>query len=196
MLLRAAGELARERGVDGATVSALCKRAGLPVSSVYWHFEDKDDIFASVIRDDFERWLDRHPHWRFERGQGVDVVTGLRRTLGETFGEELDRMPDFMRVGMQVLLDNRAEHARARAEFQAIRTEVHERLRGWIRDSLVREGLDEPDALAEQISVLYLALADGFVVSRQVYGSYEPRPHLELFLSAVEEMVAGARHCP
>lgn len=69
--------------------------------SVYWHFDDKDALFAEVIRTSFAQWLVRVPRWEV----GHDgLAEGLRSILGpatSTLGE----VPDFMRVGMQIILD-------------------------------------------------------------------------------------------
>ena len=55
-ILAAAAEIAGERGYDGTSISAVSERSGLPASSIYWHFADKDELIAAVIRDSFERW--------------------------------------------------------------------------------------------------------------------------------------------
>ena len=47
---------ARLRGTSIALVSAKC---GLPASSIYWHFKDKDDLIAAVIERSFAQWF-RH----------------------------------------------------------------------------------------------------------------------------------------
>ena len=62
-IMAAAAELARERGVSGATIAMVCERSGLPVSSVYWYFDDKDQLFAEVIRTSFATWLVSVPRW-------------------------------------------------------------------------------------------------------------------------------------
>ena len=56
-ILDAATEVATERGYDGTTISLVSKKSGLPPTSIYWHFADKDDLIAAVIERSFARWL-------------------------------------------------------------------------------------------------------------------------------------------
>ena len=58
-ILDAATEVATERGYDGTTISLVSKKSGLPPTSIYWHFTDKDDLIAAVIERSYQRWL---PH--------------------------------------------------------------------------------------------------------------------------------------
>uniref|UniRef100_UPI00131AF4CF TetR/AcrR family transcriptional regulator n=1 Tax=Streptomyces fulvoviolaceus TaxID=285535 RepID=UPI00131AF4CF len=45
-ILDAAVEIAGERGYDGTSIAAVSAKCGLPASSIYWHFKDKDDLIA------------------------------------------------------------------------------------------------------------------------------------------------------
>jgi AcrR family transcriptional regulator len=56
-ILDAAVEIAGERGYDGTSIAAVSAKCGLPASSIYWHFKDKDDLIAAVIERSFEAWL-------------------------------------------------------------------------------------------------------------------------------------------
>ena len=49
--------MATERGYEGTTISLVSKKSGLPPTSIYWHFADKDDLIAAVIERSFQRWL-------------------------------------------------------------------------------------------------------------------------------------------
>src|SRR5215471_13167046 len=56
-ILDAATEIAAERGYEGTGIALVSKKCGLPASSIYWHFKDKDDLIAAVIERSFGRWL-------------------------------------------------------------------------------------------------------------------------------------------
>lgn len=188
-LLVAAAQLARERGLDGATISALCRRSGLPVSSVYWHFTDKDALFAEVIRTDFERWLADGPDWtpHLER----DFVTDLRGIFTTASEHTVTQTPDFFRIGMQLVLDQRATHERARAEFLRIRSEVSTMMTSWCLARLIEEGLPDAAALAARVGSLMLAFGDGVIVGSEIYEDEGFGEYLELFIQAVAAMVAA-----
>ena len=62
-ILDAATEIASERGYEGTSIGAVSTKCGLPASSIYWHFKDKDDLLAAVIERSFGTWLNAwHTH--------------------------------------------------------------------------------------------------------------------------------------
>ena len=56
-ILDAATEIAAERGYEGTSIALVSGKCGLPASSIYWHFKDKDDLIAAVIERSFASWL-------------------------------------------------------------------------------------------------------------------------------------------
>ena len=52
-ILDAATEIAAERGYEGTSIALVSAKCGLPASSIYWHFKDKDDLIAAVIERSF-----------------------------------------------------------------------------------------------------------------------------------------------
>ena len=56
-ILDAATEIASERGYEGTSIGLVSTKCGLPASSIYWHFKDKDDLIAAVIERSFSQWL-------------------------------------------------------------------------------------------------------------------------------------------
>ena len=45
------------RGYSGTSIAAVSKASGLPPSSIYWHFTDKDDLLAAVIERSYGAWV-------------------------------------------------------------------------------------------------------------------------------------------
>src|SRR3954468_20597679 len=56
-ILDAATEITAERGYEGTSIGLVSAKCGLPASSIYWHFKDKDDLIAAVIERSFDAWL-------------------------------------------------------------------------------------------------------------------------------------------
>lgn len=52
-LFEAAIEVFAERGYQGATVRAICERAGANVASVNYHYGDKENLYAQVLNHIF-----------------------------------------------------------------------------------------------------------------------------------------------
>lgn len=188
-ILEAAAELAKTRGVAGATIANVCRRSGLPVSSVYWHFEDKDGLFAEVIRRSFADWLVSVPRWASE--EGATLGDGFRRVLGASY-RTLGAVPDFMRVGMQVLLEKGDKCAKTRRAFLDSRLQVQRMVSTWVRGVAPSASADR----ADDVATLVVAFADGLAVGSQVYSDWDSEEYIDLMAGVLaclppEETAAG-----
>lgn len=186
-IMAAASELAKERGIAGATIARVCQRSGLPVSSVYWYFEDKDHLFAEVIRSSFAKWLVSVPRW--DVSADTTIAEGLRRILGQattTFAE----MPAFLRIGMQVVLETGEQNAKTREAYIDVRDQSRLMISAWLTAFLPDDaGAD----LAEDLASLVVALADGMIVGSQVYPEWEPGQHVDLLAGMIAAIADSAR---
>ncbi|MEM6957479.1 MAG: TetR/AcrR family transcriptional regulator, partial [Myxococcota bacterium] len=54
LLDAAAAELA-EKGFDGASIASVVERTGASKSAVYYYFEDKEDLFETVLENSIEQ---------------------------------------------------------------------------------------------------------------------------------------------
>jgi AcrR family transcriptional regulator len=52
-ILEATLRIAGERGYVGTTLAQVTKASGLPASSVYWHFHNKDELLADALEHGF-----------------------------------------------------------------------------------------------------------------------------------------------
>ena len=68
-------EIAAERGYDGTTVGLVTERTGLPASSVYWHFKNKDELLAETLEYSYRQWRGTAPTWE-------DLEDGVPRCVG------------------------------------------------------------------------------------------------------------------
>ena len=62
-ILDATLRIAGERGYVGTTLAQVTKASGLPASSVYWHFQNKDELLADAVEHGFRMWDDATPPW-------------------------------------------------------------------------------------------------------------------------------------
>lgn len=185
-ILAAAAELAKERGIHGATIAAVSQRSGLPASSIYWHFADKDELFAEVIRTDFARWLATVPQWNTPEG------TPLREALATILVPavpSLRELPDFIRVGMQVILDQRQEYAAAREAFLGVRAQVLAMMTAWL-DRQIGATADPSDI--EALTRMIIGFTDGFTVGAQIFEDIDSSEYVELFLDVFLAAAGGS----
>ncbi|MCD4526610.1 TetR/AcrR family transcriptional regulator [Nocardioides sp. cx-173] len=182
-ILSATAALVRERGLDGTTIAAVCARSGLPVSSIYWHFEDKDALFAEVLHTSYTSWLAAAP-----LGEGAAGSRDLAEVL-ESAIRSLQGMPDFLVVGMQLLLERRDQYERARVLFSEIRAQIAGMITAWLLEAL----RPHPDPLlAQDLSRLVVAFSDGALVAAQVDEGFDVEVYVQLFLGTFVR--AARRH--
>ncbi|WEV79819.1 TetR/AcrR family transcriptional regulator [Janibacter cremeus] len=184
-ILIAAAEVARERGVTGATVAAICKRSGLPVSSLYWHFTDKDALFAEVVRTSFARWLAESPGWTSRSDDVLDHVAELLRTTEET----LRRKPSFMNIGMQVLLEDGDDTQQTRQAYLDVRAQALTMMTVWLERAL--SDLRDPQ-LVRDVAILFRALSDGLVVAGEAFDDLEAMQIIDLFVPMIQALLRRA----
>ncbi|HEX9780451.1 MAG TPA: CerR family C-terminal domain-containing protein [bacterium] len=60
-LLNVAGEVFAERGYHGATVREICRRAGVNLCSVSYHYGSKERLYVTVLRHGAEEALRAYP---------------------------------------------------------------------------------------------------------------------------------------
>lgn len=159
-IIDAAAEIAAERGYEGTSVAAVSAKCGLPASSLYWHFTDKDDLIAAVIERSFGSWLSA---WRLPDGGRP------RERMVEMAGQALTALldsPDFLRLGLMLALERRPVEPRARTMFLRVRDEAVRAISANIKE--IAPGLT--DAQATQLTTFALAGADGLFIAKEIGG--------------------------
>ncbi|CAJ1497824.1 TetR/AcrR family transcriptional regulator [[Mycobacterium] kokjensenii] len=159
-ILDAAGEIAAERGYEGTSISAVSAKCGLPASSIYWHFKDKDDLLAAVIERSFATWL---TGW--ELPADGSARERLEVVAAQTAKALLDS-PDFIRLGLMLALERRPVEPRARAKFLTVRAQAHDALVAGLGE--LTPGLT--DAQVRQVATYALAGADGLFITKEIGG--------------------------
>jgi len=159
-ILDAATEVATERGYDGTTISLVSKKSGLPPTSIYWHFTDKDDLIAAVIDRSYQRWL------AALELPGGEAARALAFKLGTQVAKALLDAPDFLRLGLMLALEQRPVEPRAREMFLQVRDNAFHRFAQIVRD--VAPGLDEENV--RLLTTYAIAGADGLFIAKEVGG--------------------------
>ena len=159
-ILDAATEIAAERGYEGTSIGAVSAKCGLPASSIYWHFTDKDDLIAAVIERSFTNWLTvwNLPEGLPPRERLLEIAAGTARALLDS--------PDFLRLGLMLALERRPVEPRARAMFLEVRQQAFDALAGGLLGLL--PGLTEEQV--RQLATYVIAGADGLFIAKEVGG--------------------------
>ncbi|WP_328869567.1 TetR/AcrR family transcriptional regulator [Streptomyces sp. NBC_00287] len=183
-ILDAAVEIAGERGYDGTSIAAVSAKCGLPASSIYWHFKDKDDLIAAVIERSFETWL------AALELPGPEAGTPLERAtlMAQNVAASLVDAPDFLRLGLMLALERRPTEPRGRTVFLQVRAIAAQRVAAIIKT--LTPDLDE-DAV-HTLTAYAVAGADGLFVHREIHGdSVDLAAMFELHVRLVHDAALG-----
>ncbi|MFD5793094.1 TetR/AcrR family transcriptional regulator [Streptomyces diastatochromogenes] len=159
-ILDAAVEISGERGYEGTSIAAVSAKCGLPASSIYWHFKDKDDLIAAVIERSFETWLAAVELPGDEAGTPLERVTAMAANVARS----LAATPEFLRLGLMLALERRPKEPQGRTVFLQVRGIAHQRTGDMLR-TLFPE-LDE-DAV-RTLTTYAIAGADGLFVHQEI----------------------------
>ncbi len=159
-ILDAATEIAAERGYEGTSIGAVSAKCGLPASSIYWHFKDKDDLIAAVIERSFTNWLKvwELPDDLVAKDRLMEVATGTAKAVADS--------PDFLRLGLMLALERRPVEPRARAMYVQVRNQAFDALSRSM--SSLAPGLT--DEQVRQLATYAIAGADGLFIAKEIGG--------------------------
>ncbi|MET9089982.1 TetR/AcrR family transcriptional regulator [Streptomyces sp. NPDC004237] len=161
-ILDATVEIAGERGYDGTSIAAVSAKCGLPASSIYWHFKDKDDLIAAVIERSFETWLAAVTLPGEEAGTPQERVALMAANVARSLVAE----PDFLRLGLMLALERRPAEPRGRAVFLQVRAVAQQRVAEVVAELFPTLAEDD----VQTLTTYAVAGADGLFVHREVNG--------------------------
>lgn len=160
-ILDAATEIAAERGYEGTSIGAVSKKCGLPASSIYWHFKDKDDLIAAVIERSFGVWVEAASKIPQDAGNEERLIG-----VGAQTAKALLDSPDFLRLGLMLALERRPEEPRARTMFIQVRHQAYQQLTDNFRQLMP----ELTDADVRQLATYTMAGADGLFIAKEIGG--------------------------
>jgi AcrR family transcriptional regulator len=159
-ILDAATQIAAERGYEGTSIALVSAKCGLPASSIYWHFKNKDDLIAAVIERSFADWLKA---WQVpDEGAPLDRLARFAMQVTRAL---LDS-PDFLRLGLMLALERRPVEPRARAMFLQARAQAYDDLAQTIRGFIP----ELTDVRVHQLATYAIAGVDGLFIAKELGG--------------------------
>ena len=165
-ILHSAAAVAAERGYEGTTISRICARAGLPASSLYWFYKDKDELLAAVVEHSYQEWLARQPGWE-PVPPGATWADALRPRLAESI-RSLATCPNFLRIGHMLALERRETMPAGRELFLQVRQHARGLSTDWFSRVLDDESLARAPELPPLLSQLVMAFTDGLFLAHQM----------------------------
>lgn len=144
-------------------MAKVASKAGLPVGSVYWHFESKDLLLKSLIEESFARWHEDMAE-RNKPQRGESFKAHVTRIFSASNGPKYFAA-DFWRLGVILSVEKSVPEQVARKRFLKIREQQREELTSWWAQTLSPRILEHEPNLPSCLSTFTLALQDGNAVA-------------------------------
>lgn len=163
-LLEAAIEMFAERGYAATGVDALCRRAGVAKTGLYWEFQNKVGLLNAVIDQVVTEWVDQIREAGRIAGsprERLDITLSTMRT-------RVQARPELFRVLLVVMAERTQVDEEAREALGRFYKSAHSALVSGIQDSV---GGALPDESLATACDLILAMIQGVFLRAQVSGS-------------------------
>lgn len=138
-ILDAAGALFLEQGYEGLSMRQIAERIGYSATTIYRHYEDKDDLLRAIVEDGFRRFGAQLS--RASRSAGDEDPLGRLRALGQAYVEFGLRNPVYYRLMFMqrhdILFESRAEETAPMIDSFAV---LRQAVEGAMRAGALREG--------------------------------------------------------
>jgi AcrR family transcriptional regulator len=186
-LLRAAEDVFAERGLAGAKVEDIARKAGLSKGAFYLHFESKESALKQIV----ETWLARCGSFFAAPTDYPEVLDDPDALLDFCIERDV-RIYEFLwesRATMKIVRSCQGEYDYL---FEAFKADMQGKNREWLdqwrRDGLVRPEAD-PELAATLMSGAYEELSLKMIRS-------ERRPPIEVWLEFAQETFVRAYGTP
>ena len=178
-ILASAAEIAAERGYDGTSIAEISRRCGLPASSIYWHFKDKDDLMATVIEDSFDAW---NQSWDID--PDGNILLELFAIAEQLIGA-LRTHPQFLHIGLPLALQKRSDNPRPRRMYLQMRENLTARF-----EKIGETHFSHVPAERRTAIITYLiAGAEGLIISHELDQSSDIEELLQLHAKSVIQTI-------
>ena len=183
-LIQAAAKVIREEGVTSATTRRIAAEAGVPLGSLHYHFDNKQQLFEAVS-DNFgatgKEWVAKH----IQEGMGTAEAAGAIAKAFSNWAAQTpaDQLTEF-ELGIWAL--------RTKTQFKLPQQSYEEWLNHYRNLLRLGRSEDEPARDIEGIARSLLALVDGFIIQDQFLRESElPRSSERLALALVNAINGG-----
>lgn len=195
-ILEGAAAVLAEAGYRGASISMISARCELPVSSIYWHFRDKDDLVAAVMEELYEAWLETSVRPAYDELAGGSLEEDLR-TFAQRLVVSLTEEPGYLAIGLMLTLELDLAESQARARSLAMREECTALLAEELAGLCERWGRPCPAEVATHAARTVVVSLDGLFFPVRAAAAVDLSLVAELLTSIVLAALDGeAPHRP
>lgn len=163
-ILAAATELIAERGYAATSIEALCQRAGIVRTAIYWHFGSKDGLVVPVVERVASAWIEEIQKSVYLEG---DPLARLERFLASLHELVLHRSP-LLRLLLAVALERAAVDGEARAALRTLTDRARSAIAQGVQDSTGAQLADAELIARTVLAYLNLAVCDQLVAPERL----------------------------
>lgn len=147
------------RGYAGTSLDLIAKEANTSKSSIFWHFENKEDLLFTVVDRAMSEWeleagslLLAEPNPAAQLGTLIDLYRGLA-----------EKRPDTLRLLLGLLLETADGNDKVKARFQKMYRGYRKSIQIILEEG-VESGVFRKDVAPAHLSAMVLALFDGLFI--------------------------------
>ncbi|WP_176598171.1 MULTISPECIES: TetR/AcrR family transcriptional regulator [Sphingobium] len=189
-ILEAAARIMATKGFSGTSISMICKAAGCPASSLYWHFDSKENLFAEVVHWKADRFFGK-----FAQGQrNNDWSEGTIDEIAEQVGNALQDDPLMMRFILLLGLERKDMPEEVRKVIIDVRNSARLWWQAMLQRQFASRGSTVARLVAEEYAEFGRSLIDGAFFAWEFGDGPDLRKvfrQLMVLLSALDEKIAA-----
>jgi len=163
-ILEAASTLLAEGSYAGTSISAICARAAVPPTSIYWHFGSKEGLLGVVVEEGADRWFASLVPLRRPTGTPHERLEQVLDQLAES----LARQPEFLRLLLTLALERKKTDPACLRTIRRVRKRALEGLQAILQMAFAAFGPARARAAASDLVLFALAFADGAFLAHHI----------------------------
>jgi AcrR family transcriptional regulator len=160
-ILTAAYKTIARFGYAAATIDRIAAEAGLTKGAVYWHFENKKELFLAILEKRLAYRLTEYPKYAYSAVQLADPLPGIATMLSNQISFALFD-PDWQKIYLSYVLHGQDKDITKRLhEFSSALLNSGSELLAKMQ----QDGFLDPRIDTRALAVIWIAVLDGLVLA-------------------------------
>jgi len=155
-------ELMSTHGYAGTSISKISELSGYPVTSIYWHFGNKEQLLLAALE------YGAIAHLNSRLLNLPESTNNIESHLELIDAEFLKNPPKVMRMMFMIGLENDGKNSNIQESIRRIREHGRQILIQHIKGLAVQQGALLSDNQTLAIADAALAMGDGFILANQL----------------------------
>lgn len=155
-------ELMSNHGYSGTSISMISELSGYPVTSIYWHFGNKEQLLLAALEygaiEDLNRKLKYLPENSIDIEQQLVVIDA----------DFLKNPPKVLRMMFMIGLEDDGSNENIQKAIKRIRGHARQILIQHIEGLAAQQGALLSTKIINAIANMALAIGDGFILANQI----------------------------